>query len=276
MTIKQPEGNTDRQDSPTISDFDSTIALTVAYQGSGFSGFARQDGPITVQGSLENALKTILHRDVLTTGAGRTDAGVHALGQVVSFGVNDIELNARSLEKLQSSLNALTPDSLVVKRVEQKDASFSARFSATQREYRYRLYFNPSPPVFMAPYAWWIPHQGPLLVNELKAAAKLLEGENDFKSFCVAKSAEGKTTMRNISKIHVFGSQHLGEQCLVIQVFGNAFLHSMVRVIVGTLVEVALGKKPVQWVGEVLAAKDRCAAGQTAPAQGLTFWKVSY
>jgi tRNA pseudouridine38-40 synthase len=276
ITIKQPLGNAEQLECSEESGFDVALALTVAYEGSGFSGFAKQDGAITVQGCLESALETIYHHPVSTTGAGRTDAGVHALGQVVSFNLEKPELTARTLEKLRSSLNALTPEQLVVRRIEQRLPGFSARFNATQREYRYRLYFSPTPPVFMAPYAWWIPIDRPLDIKLLKAAGKLLEGEHDFKSFCVAKSAEGQVTMRNISKVHVFGAQHLGEQCVMIQIFGNAFLHSMVRVIIGTLVEVVLGKHPVEWVGEVLEVKDRRAAGQTAPAHGLTLWNVSY
>jgi tRNA pseudouridine38-40 synthase len=92
----------------------------------------------------------------------------------------------------------------------------------------------------------------------------------------VTKSAVDKNTVRNISNVHIFGAQHLGEQCLMIQVIGNAFLHSMVRVIAGTLAEVALGRRPAAWVGDVLEAKDRRVAGQTAPAHGLTFWHVTY
>ena len=110
----------------------------------------------------------------------------------------------------------------------------------------------------------------------MKKAAVLFEGEHDFRSFCVAKSADLGPTTRNVSKVLIFGAQHLGEQCIIVQVIGNAFLHSMVRVMVGTLVEVALRKKPPEWISEVLEARDRRAAGQTAPAQGLTLWRVMY
>jgi tRNA pseudouridine38-40 synthase len=116
----------------------------------------------------------------------------------------------------------------------------------------------------------------PLDVTAMKQAASLLIGEHDFASFCVAKSAEGIRTVRELKEIFIFGIQHLGEPCIVIQVRGNAFLHSMVRVIVGSLVEVGKRNRPPEWLGEVLAAQDRRAAGQTAPAQGLTFWRVGY
>ena len=254
---------------------DATIALTIAYRGAGFSGFARQEGQRTVQGELELALHTIFHRGINTTGAGRTDAGVHALGNVVSFTLSQAELDERSLDKLQSSLNALVGDDLVVKHIALKTADFSARFSAISREYRYSLYVSPTPPLFLEPYAWWI-KPGPLDLTAMEAAARFLEGEHDFKSFCVAKSADLGPTTRLVSQVRLFDTQHLGEQSLAIQVIGNAFLHSMVRVMVGSLVEVGLHKREPKWIAEVLAAKDRRSAGQTAPAKGLTLWRVEY
>lgn len=254
---------------------DTVVALTVAYEGSHFSGFARQEGQRTVQGELEKALETLYHRDILTTGAGRTDTGVHALGNVVSFGLEQAEFDARGLDKLQSSLNALVPDALVVKRIAQKPADFSARFSAKAREYRYRLYFSAAPPLFLEPYVWWI--KLPTIdIPAMKAAAALFEGEHDFRSFCVAKSADLGPTTREVNKVLIFPSQHLGEQNLVVQIIGNAFLHSMVRVMVGTLMEVGMGKQPPSWISEVLEARDRQSAGQTAPAKGLTLWRVIY
>jgi len=110
----------------------------------------------------------------------------------------------------------------------------------------------------------------------MKAAASLFEGEHDFRSFCVAKSADLGPTTREVSKVLIFPSQHLGEQNLVIQIIGNAFLHSMVRVMVGTLMEVGMGKQSPFWITEVLEARDRQSAAQTAPAKGLTLWRVIY
>jgi len=218
MTDNQPAGNAALQapdNSPIEADLpDTVVALTVAYRGTDFSGFARQEGQSTVQGQLEQALQTLYHRSVVTTGAGRTDAGVHALGNVVSFGLSHDEFDSRSLDKLQSSLNALVPDSLVVKRIEQKPADFSARFSALAREYRYRLLLSASPPVFLEPFVWWI--KPPMLdIPAMKKAAVLFEGEHDFRSFCVAKSADLGPTTREVSKVLIFPAQHLGEQCLI-------------------------------------------------------------
>jgi len=255
---------------------DKTLALTLSYNGTGFHGFARQSGLLTVQDDLEAALKTVLHREVETTGAGRTDVGVHARGQVVSFSVSDGEFETINPRKLQKSLNALTSTGIVVNKIETHPAGFSARFSAVEREYRYRYVFGEVEPLFLRPYVWWVPTSNPVDVQAMRQAAKHLVGEYDFASFCVAASAVDKNTVRSILSINLFEAEHLGELCLVLQICGNAFLHSMIRIIAGSLLEVGLGKRDPQWIAEVLHARDRRAAGQTAPAQGLTLWRVRY
>ena len=259
-----------------VNDTMRVLALNVAYDGSGFAGFARQQKQRTVQGELEKALATLLRREVSTVGAGRTDVGVHANNQVVSFMITAQEFEERSLERFRVSINALVSDGLVVRAIAEKPADFSARFSAIKREYRYRIVSGPIPPVFLARYAWWVPCEAPLDTTVMKEAVQYLEGEHDFKTFCVAKSAEGKPTIRRIDQIFIFGAQHLGEESIVIQVIGNAFLHSMVRVIVGSLVEVGLRRRPPEWIEEIRLARDRRAAGQTAPAHGLVLWDVQY
>ncbi|MCL1880403.1 MAG: tRNA pseudouridine(38-40) synthase TruA [Actinomycetia bacterium] len=252
-----------------------TLALTIAYRGGDFHGFARQEGTVTVQGELEQALATLYRRPVLTVGAGRTDTGVHALGQVASYALSEAELAERPLPSLCASLNALTPDGIVVRNAQQKPPGFSARFSALEREYRYRIVPRATPPLFLAPYAWWLP--GEILdINRIREAIPFLLGEHDFRSFCRATSAEGKNTVRTLKNISVFGTDHLGEHCIVIQVVGTAFLHSMVRIIVGSLVEVGQGRRDPSWLRVALEAADRRAAGPTAPAHGLTFWRVRY
>jgi tRNA pseudouridine38-40 synthase len=255
---------------------EKTLALTLAYTGADFHGFARQPGQITVQGELEAALKTVFHREIATVGAGRTDAGVHALGQVVSFEVAAQELADRKLDRLRDSLNALTPDAISVRKIREESAGFSARFSAKEREYRYRYVFSDVEPLFLRPYTWWVSSRPPVDVQAMKKAAPLLVGEHDFRSFCAAPSSKDRNTVREILSITIFGTDHLGESCLVLQVRGTAFLHSMVRIIAGSMLEVGLGKREPQWLQEVLAARDRRAAGPTAPAQGLTFWRVRY
>jgi tRNA pseudouridine38-40 synthase len=252
------------------------LALTTSYNGKRFHGFARQPGLTTVQGELEGALKTLFHKDVETVGAGRTDAGVHALGQVVSFELSEEMLQGRSLDRIRNSLNALTPDDVVVRRVEERPAGFSARFSAVEREYRYRFVFNDVEPLFLCPYTWWVPSPRPIDVQAMKRAAPLLVGEHDFTSFCVAASSVGKNTVCKVLSVTIFGTDHLGESCLVLQVRGRSFLHSMVRVIAGSMLEIGAGRREPQWLTEALEARSRTAAGPTAPAQGLTLWRVRY
>jgi tRNA pseudouridine38-40 synthase len=252
-----------------------TLAVTLAYRGTDFRGFARQEHQPTVQGALEDALQILFRREVLTVGAGRTDSGVHALGQVVSFQVDSGELGGRSLDRLRNSINALTPDSIVVHDLTEQPAGFSARFSAIEREYRYRLVASPIQPLFLAPYVWWLP-TWQLDVNLIKQALPAIIGEHDFRSFCTAVTAVDKNTIRKVSSVNIFSMDHLGEHCTVVQVIGNAFLHSMVRIIVGSLVEIGQLRRDPSWLSEVLAAQDRRAAGPTAPAQGLTLWRVRY
>lgn len=247
------------------------IALTVSYDGSGFAGFARQPGLRTVQGQLESALATVLRHEVETVAAGRTDAGVHALGQVVSFDAGDADPDHAALLR---SLNALVGDGIVVTGVRSATPDFSARHSAIEREYRYRIVPGPVPPLFLAPVAWWV--KGTLDLAAMRGAADLLIGEHDFKSFCVTASAEGKPTHRRLDIVEIAPEMLLGEHSIRVRVVGNAFLHSMVRTIVGSLVEVGSGRRDASWLGEALMACDRSAAGPTAPPHGLTLWHVTY
>ena len=248
-----------------------TIVLTLSYDGAQFAGFARQPGQDTVQGRVEAALATVLRRDVATTGAGRTDAGVHALGQVMSF---DADGREPELSGLLRSLNALVGEGIVVTGIRVAPAGFSARHSALGREYRYRIVPGPVPPLFLARYAWWV--KGTLDLSAMRAAGRELVGEHDFKSFCVSASAEGMRTVRRLDLVEVSPEAVLGEHSIVVRVVGNAFLHSMVRVIVGSLVEVGTGRRPAGWMADARAACDRAAAGPTAPPHGLTLWHVQY
>lgn len=252
-----------------------TLALTLSYNGAPFCGFARQKTKVpTVQGSLERALEMVFKRPVETVCAGRTDTGVHALGQVVSFGVTEAELRDRTDHALLRSFNALTDDAIAVRRIDRVPDGFSARFDAQWREYRYFLYEGPGEPLVMRDFSWHVP--GSLDVEAMRSAAAHLVGEHDFKSFCVAESAEGKPTRRNVMELQVDPCCIMGDSLVSIKVVGNAFLHSMVRTMVGTLVMVGRGKRPPEWTADVLAACDRQAAGEKAPAEGLVFWHVAY
>ncbi|MEG0096153.1 MAG: tRNA pseudouridine(38-40) synthase TruA [Raoultibacter sp.] len=253
---------------------DRTFAITLAYNGAPFCGFARQPELLTVQGNLEEALGLLFRRPIETTCAGRTDAGVHALGQMISFNCTEAERGQRNLDTMRRSLNALTHDSISIQRIEEKPLGFSARFDATEREYHYHLCAQVSPPIFMRDFSWHITKE--LDLEAMREGAQYLIGEHDFKSFCLVASAIGKPTRRRVIEITIEEQMMMGERVVVIKVVGNAFLHSMVRSIVGTLVAVGRGKRSPEWVGQALAACDRQAAGETAPASGLVFWRVCY
>lgn len=251
-----------------------TLSLTVSYNGAPFSGFARQPGQLTVQGELEQALSLVFRRPMEVVCSGRTDAGVHALGQVVSFDVANDELEGRNLYSLRRSLNALTHEDITVREVEERQPGFSARFDAQWREYHYHVCLDEVPPLFMRDFSWYV--HGQLDIDAMREAATYLVGEHDFKSFCMAASAVGKPTCRNVHEISLSREMVMGEDILTIKVVGNAFLHSMVRTIVGTLAMVGRGQRKPEWVREVLEARNRTAAGENAPAAGLVFWRVQY
>ena len=244
-----------RQSSPeeTVRDA-GTLVVKLGYRGEDFCGFAEQPGMRTVAGELRRALETALRRPCELTCAGRTDAGVHAIAQYVSLPIREDELSLDA-SRLTRSLVALTPDDLSLKALSRASAGFSARFDAQSRRYRYRICAGDARPVMAWDHAWW--YKGSLDVEAMNEAAQLLLGEHDFKSFCMAVSAVGKPTCRNVHDISFTETDVMGERALVITVTGNAFLHSMVRTIMGTLVMVGRGQRAPKWVGEVLEARDR-------------------
>lgn len=253
------------------------LVFEFGYVGTRYSGFARQiNDPklITVQGEVERALSTLLRRDVGTVCAGRTDAGVHAKSQFVSFPVTPDELNGRNMGAFLKSLSALLPADIGPKNLYLASPEFSARFSALERTYTYRIVPGMVRPIFSAPYVWW--YRNTLNVDAMARASQALVGEHDFKSFCKAESAKGKRTQRFVKAITFKEEVLFDEKNVAITVVGNAFLHSMVRTIVGSLVEVGAGHRDVAWIREALQACDRQAAGPCAPALGLTLEKVSY
>lgn len=249
----------------------------MGYAGAPFAGFARQAEThvLTVQGELEQALALLYKREVKTACAGRTDAGVHARGQVITFELTEEEFSARSLRTLMRSMNALVDEGISVSDAREVPLGFSARFDAQWREYHYHICTQSARPVLIMPLVW---HLGgvELDLGAMNEAAAYLIGEHDFKSFCMAASAVGKPTHRNVMELEVYPECIAGTPVVTVRVVGNAFLHSMVRTIAGTLVEVGRGKRQPAWVADVLAARNRGAAGQNAPASGLTFWHVEY
>lgn len=250
------------------------IAAWLSYNGAPFSGFARQNDQLTVQGNIEEALELLFRRSVETTCAGRTDSGVHALCQVISFDLYEDEWARRKPETLLRSLNALTDENISFRQIRPMQEDFSARFSALAREYRYFICIDAAKPLLMDKFSWHL--ERPLDIARMASASQYLLGEHDFKSFCMAVSAKDKPTHRYVGEISFSQEEIWGSNFVVVRVIGNAFLHSMVRTMVGTLVLVGLGKREPEWVAEVLAAKNRQAAGQNAPAQGLVLWNVQY
>ncbi|MFG0214052.1 tRNA pseudouridine(38-40) synthase TruA [Brevibacillus porteri] len=241
------------------------LRCVLAYDGTDFSGFQVQPDQVTVQGEIEAALNRVTGEDIQVFGSGRTDAGVHARGQVIHF---DTSSNI-PMDKWRFVLNNQLPDPIVIRTVEEVDASFHARFDVQVKEYRYCIDNNPVADVFRHRYADHV--RFPLDVDAMQQAAHYLVGEHDFTSFCSAKTyVEDK--VRTVYGVTVEKS---GDEVWV-TCRGNGFLYNMVRIIVGTLVEVGQGKRNPAELREILAACDREKAGKTAPAKGLTMWEVVY
>lgn len=252
-----------------------TLVFRLGYDGGAYSGFAEQTQPgiQTVAGELRQAIETFLRREVEITCAGRTDAGVHAVSQYISVPANADEL-AIPCQRWLRAMDALLPQDIAVSKVFHAAPGFSARFDAQNRTYVYRMADRSERPVLTRNHVWW--QRLPLDEAAMLEGARHLLGEHDFKSFCKVASAIDKPTCRNVMWVDMCRTTELGEDVLEFWIQGNAFLHSMVRTIVGTLVEVGRHRREPAWVAEALAACDRRAAGPTAPACGLTFAAVSY
>ena len=241
--------------------------LTICYDGSDFYGFQRQRGLISVQECLESALSTKLNTPISTVCAGRTDAGVHALGQVVHFDY-DGELPA----DFGFRLNPLLPESIAVLSCEPAAAGFHARFSAKRKTYRYDIYLSKLHAPLKRRYAHICVYD--LNVENMRKACACLVGEHDFRSFALAESVRGKSTVRTIFDIRLEESE--GGKLLSLYVTGDGFLHNMVRAIAGTLIDVGRGRFPPQDMQTILESKDRRRAGKTVEGCGLFLVNVEY
>ena len=261
--------------------------LTLAYDGAEFSGWQAQPGRRTVQGELERAWQEITGETVRVTAAGRTDAGVHAAGQVV--GVESA--TQLTPDSLLLALNAKLPDDAAVQRVEPAPEGFHATHDAKRKRYRYSIVNDRRRPVFLRRYAWHVPT--PLDAAAMQCAGQLLVGSHDFASF-QSVGSERESTVRTVFAVEVHRAS-VGEflrnsrsavsekppydesnSLITIDVEGDGFLYNMVRAIAGTLVEVGRGRREPASMAVVVAACDRAAAGQTAPAHGLTLLWVAY
>lgn len=244
-------------------------AAGVEYHGSRYSGWQLQASRPSVQGVLEAALSSIANHPVDTICAGRTDAGVHALGQVVHF---DSAADRSPYAWLLGSNSRLPPDvsiRWVQPMLRADNVPFSARFSATSRRYRYVIHNDRARSALLAERATWFAHA--LDAEAMHEAAQALIGEHDFSAFRAAE-CQSTTPMRKLESIRVWRSR----QFVVIDIRANAFLHHMVRNITGSLMEVGSQRRPLGWIAELLAGRDRSQAGMTAAAQGLYFVGPDY
>ncbi|RDI38976.1 tRNA pseudouridine(38-40) synthase TruA [Falsibacillus pallidus] len=239
----------------------------IAYDGTNFSGYQIQPEGRTVQGELEKALGK-LHKQqaVKVTGSGRTDAGVHAKGQVIHF---DSPLNIPE-DRWVKALNSMLPDDAGILSVEKASPDFHARFSAVGKEYRYKISLGRTKDPFNRNYVCPFPFA--LDWKAMEEAASHLIGTHDFTSFCSAKS-EVEDKVRTIHSIKLFES---GEDEITFQFIGNGFLYNMVRILTGTILEAGSGKINPNDLPKILNSKNRDMAGKTAPAKGLYLWKVFY
>jgi tRNA pseudouridine38-40 synthase len=243
-----------------------TFKLTLAYDGTSFVGWQRQASGTSIQELLENTFALLEGQPVAVTGAGRTDAGVHALGQVAHVSLKR-EIDAATVVR---ALNNHLPPTVRVRDAAEVPSTFHARFDATAKRYRYRIWNEQVLSPFERDYTWHIP--GPVLdVEAMARAAVRLEGRHDFAAFQTA-GAETHTTERVVSLSRITTERPL----ITYDVRGDGFLRHMVRGIVGTLVEVGRGRYPPEWMTDVLMSKDRTRAGRTAPASGLCLIGVEY
>jgi tRNA pseudouridine38-40 synthase len=244
------------------------VRLDVAYDGGAFHGFAENVDVVTVAGTLRTSLERVLRQSVVLTGAGRTDAGVHAWGQVVSA---DIAADA-DLVRLQRSLNRQCGPRLVVRSLTWASADFDARFSARWRRYRYTVINTETPDPFRTAVAW---HVGaPLNVDAMRLACDPFLGEHDFSAFCKRPKVDPPVSLVRRVLDATWSGESGGD--LVFEIRATAFCHNMVRSIVGTMVEVGLGRKSAGDMRAILASLDRAFAGKVAPPQGLCLWEVGY
>jgi tRNA pseudouridine38-40 synthase len=244
----------------------NVIRLLLAYDGTDFHGWARQPGVRTVQGALEEALGRSLGEEPRLSVAGRTDAGVHASGQVASF----VAPGGVDPARVQRTLNGFLGPEVVVREARLAPASFDARFSATEREYVYRIETGEVPDPFTARFVWH--REGALALGPMRAAARGLVGRHDFASFCRSRRLPAGGTVRTLRRLAVSRSGDVVE----IRAAAQSFLHQMVRSLVGTLVRVGDGRLPPDAVPAILEARHRNAAPQMAAALGLTLVRVRY
>ncbi len=244
------------------------IGMYVAYDGSGFYGYQGQPKVRTVQSVIEDALERIFKQRVYTHAAGRTDAGVHAVGQLVAFDCPNPRMN---LEDIKNAVNANLPPDVYVRKVVSLPDRFNPRAQVRKRIYHYYILNSREPNIFMRKYVWWFPYE--LNVETMRKAASYLEGEHDFSAFRKTDSEDRRSPVRTIYRLRII---RLKGNLILIRVEGKSFLRRMVRNIVGALVKVGVGGWTPEKVKEVLESRDRSKAPSTAPPQGLYLYDVLF
>ena len=242
------------------------VKLTIQYDGTRYDGWQRQGNTDnTLQGRLEGVLSRMVGKPVEIQGAGRTDAGVHARGQVASVHLPE----GYTPQEVQNYLNRYLPEDVAVVEVVEVGERFHARLSATGKEYRYHIRMGSVPDVFARKYQYRV--EEPLDIPAMERAAGYLTGKHDFRSFCGNRRFK-KSTVREVFHI---GVEVCGSDLTLIY-RGDGFLYNMVRILTGTLLEVGLGQRTPESMVDILEARERTAAGKTAPAQGLVLQEVYY
>ncbi len=241
------------------------IKVVVEYDGTDYFGFQYQPEVPTIQAELERVLSSIVKEEVAVIGSGRTDAGVHAAGQVVNFRTR----GTIPTDRICAAMNSLLPQAIAALQAEEVEDAFHARFSARSRLYRYDILNREHRSALQGRYCWHVPRM--LDVDAMAEAGSHLIGVHDFSSF----ATEGEADENRVRHLMDFKLRRSGEH-VIAEFRANAFLRSMVRVIVGTLVDVGLGKRKPADIAEILQAQERKAAGKTAPACGLCLVEVEY
>ena len=237
----------------------------IAYDGTRYHGWEHKADVETIQGKIESVLSKMTDSEVRINGAGRTDAGVHAKTMIAS-GTMDCDMTET---EIRDYLNRYLPEDICVKEVKQAADRFHARFNARGKHYRYTCYAGELKPVFDRKYVWTLAKRPD--INRMRNAAKYLVGEHDFMSFCGNKKIK-KSTVREIFSIDISGKDNY----IYFDFYGNGFLQNMVRILTGTLLEVGFGNIEPDYIGEIIAGRNRQLAGPTAPAQGLCLMEVYY
>ena len=241
------------------------IKLTIEYDGKDFNGWQKQPNKLNIQGTIEQAIKIVTGEEVDLMASGRTDAGVHAFGQVANFKTN----SQISIEKLPLAINSQLKNSIVIKEAEEVNERFHSRYNAKRKTYRYIINNSKCGTAIYRNLEYSYPFK--LDAEKMKQASKYFEGEHDFKAF-KSSGTSSKNSVRTIYKAIV---KQEGEK-IIIELTGNGFLYNMVRIISGTLLDVGLGKIQPEEIPEMIESKDRQRAGKTLPAHGLYLVEVKY